>query len=57
MMATVVVVAIGLAGLGFAGARFGGASSTKPTIRVVVGGLAAMAITIGVGNLFGAAIN
>ena len=57
MTATVVVVAIGLAGLGFAGARFGGASSTKPTIRVVVGGLAAMAITIGVGNLFGAAIN
>jgi VIT1/CCC1 family predicted Fe2+/Mn2+ transporter len=57
MMATVVVVAIGLAGLGFAGARFGGASSTKPTIRVVVGGLVAMAITIGVGNLFGAAIN
>ena len=57
MMATVVVVAIGLAGLGFAGARFGGASSTNPTIRVVVGGLAAMAITIGVGNLFGAAIN
>ena len=57
MTATVVVVAIGLAGLGFAGARFGRASSTKPTIRVVVGGLAAMAITIGVGNLFGAAIN
>ena len=57
MTATVVVVAIGLAGLGFAGARFGGASSTKPTIRVVVGGRAAMAITIGVGNLFGAAIN
>ena len=57
MTATVVVVAIGLAGLGFTGARFGRASSTKPTIRVVVGGLAAMAITIGVGNLFGAAIN
>jgi vacuolar iron transporter family protein len=57
MTATVVVVAIGLAGLGFAGARFGRASSAKPTIRVVVGGLAAMAITIGVGNLFGAAIN
>ena len=57
MMATVVVVAIGLAGLGFAGARFGGASATKPTVRVIVGGLAAMAITIGVGALFGAAIN
>ena len=57
IMATILVVAIGLAGLGFAGARFGGASATKPTVRVIVGGLAAMAITIGVGALFGAAIN
>jgi VIT1/CCC1 family predicted Fe2+/Mn2+ transporter len=57
IMATILVVAIGLAGLGFAGARFGGASATKPTLRVIVGGLAAMAITIGVGALFGAAIN
>jgi VIT1/CCC1 family predicted Fe2+/Mn2+ transporter len=57
IMATILVVAIGLAGLGFAGARFGGASATKPTVRVIVGGLVAMAITIGVGALFGAAIN
>lgn len=57
IMATILVVAIGLAGLGFAGARFGGASATKPTLRVIVGGLSAMAITIGVGALFGAAIN
>jgi VIT1/CCC1 family predicted Fe2+/Mn2+ transporter len=57
IMATILVVAVGLAGLGFAGARFGGASATKPTVRVIVGGLAAMAITIGVGALFGAAIN
>jgi VIT1/CCC1 family predicted Fe2+/Mn2+ transporter len=45
-----------LAALGWSSARFGKSSTLKPTIRVVVGGLVAMGITMFVGNLFGAAI-
>ena len=53
---TLGVVTIALAGLGFAGARFGGAATAKPTVRVVVGGVVAMGITMLVGKLFGAAV-
>jgi VIT1/CCC1 family predicted Fe2+/Mn2+ transporter len=53
---TITVTTVALAGLGFGGARFGRASTLKPTIRVVIGGLVAMGITMLVGNLFGAAV-
>lgn len=54
--ATLIIVTIALAGLGYTGAKFGKAEATKPTIRVVLGGLAAMAITMAVGKAFGAAV-
>ena len=54
--ATIGIVVVGLAALGFAGAKFGGAKPRRPIARVVIGGMVAMAITIAVGNLFGAAI-
>ena len=51
-------VAIGslicLAGLGAMGARTGGAEVVKPTLRVTFWGALAMAITAGVGLVFGA---
>lgn len=53
---TIGVTTVALAGLGWGGARFGRASTLKPTIRVVIGGLAAMGVTMLVGNLFGAAV-
>ena len=53
---TLVVVTASLAALGWAGARFGRAQKTRPVIRVVVGGIIAMAITIGIGQLLGASI-
>jgi len=56
IVSTLVVVTVALASLGWAGARFGQADTRKPTIRVVLGGLAAMAITMAVGSVFGAAI-
>lgn len=56
IVSTLVVVTFALAALGWAGARFGQAETGKPTIRVVIGGLIAMGITMFVGNLFGAAI-
>ena len=56
MALTLGVVTLALVGLGYASARFGKASYSKPIIRVVIGGLVAMGITMAVGNLFGAAI-
>ena len=53
---TLIVVTFALALLGWSGARFGKASASKPTFRVIVGGLAAMGITMFVGNLFGSVI-
>ena len=53
---TVGVVAVGLAALGYSSARFGRAGTLVPTLRVLVGGLIAMGITMAVGNLFGAAV-
>jgi VIT1/CCC1 family predicted Fe2+/Mn2+ transporter len=50
------VVVISLVGLGYASARFGKADPRKPIVRVVLGGIAAMAITMAVGKLFGAAV-
>jgi VIT1/CCC1 family predicted Fe2+/Mn2+ transporter len=56
MALTLTVVTLALIGLGYTSARFGKASTAKPILRVVVGGLLAMGITMAVGNLFGAAI-
>ncbi len=53
---TVSVAALAfLALLGAIGARIGGASMLKPTLRVTFWGAAAMAITAGIGSAFGAA--
>jgi len=53
---TLGIVTVSLIGLGFASARFGKASYGKPIIRVVLGGLVAMGITMAVGKIFGAAV-
>lgn len=53
---TLVIVTVTLGVLGSAAARFGRASRTRPTIRVVIGGLIAMGITIGIGQILGATI-
>ncbi len=45
-----------LAGLGVLGARGGGASPMKAAVRVTFWGAVALAITAGVGHLFGAAV-
>jgi VIT1/CCC1 family predicted Fe2+/Mn2+ transporter len=50
------VTLVALVALGFIGARAGGAAPTRSILRVVAGGAAAMAITMAVGKLFGAAI-
>ena len=56
MAAIVVVSILSLGVLGYTGARLGGAPAPRPMARVLIGGIAAMAATIVVGNLFGAAI-
>ena len=53
---TISIVVVGLALLGFSGARYGGAKPQRPIARVIIGGLIAMAITMAIGNLFGAAV-
>jgi VIT1/CCC1 family predicted Fe2+/Mn2+ transporter len=47
----VVVTLLGLAAAGILGARTAGAPPLKPTLRVLLGGSAAMAVTAGVGAL------
>ena len=42
--------------LGAVGARVGGAGILRPTLRVLVWGAIAMAITAGIGRLFGAVV-
>jgi VIT1/CCC1 family predicted Fe2+/Mn2+ transporter len=55
--AIIVVALIALVGLGYTGARLGGAAPGRPIARVVIGGAVAMAITMAVGKLFGAAVS
>jgi VIT1/CCC1 family predicted Fe2+/Mn2+ transporter len=55
-IATVVVTLVGLAGLGFTGARIGGADVLRATVRVTVWGAIAMAVTYGIGAAFGSVI-
>ena len=56
IISTLIVVTLGLGVLGATSARAGGANPSKPTFRVVVGGIAAMGLTMLVGKLFGAAV-
>jgi VIT1/CCC1 family predicted Fe2+/Mn2+ transporter len=56
MALTLTVVTLALIGLGYTSARFGKASTAKPILRVVVGSLVAMGITMAVGKIFGAAV-
>ena len=53
---TVVAVLIALATTGWASARLGGSKPLRPTLRVIVGGALAMAITFGIGHLIGGAV-
>jgi VIT1/CCC1 family predicted Fe2+/Mn2+ transporter len=56
-VATIIAVTIvALFALGYTGARLGGAPPARPIGRVVIGGIIAMAVTMAVGKLFGAAI-
>ena len=54
---TLVVAVLALFALGVAGAKAGGAKVGRSTVRVVVGGILAMAITMLIGKLFGAAVS
>ena len=56
IVSTLIIVTLALAGLGWSSARFGQSAPIRPTVRVVIGGLVAMAITMLVGKLFGAAV-
>jgi VIT1/CCC1 family predicted Fe2+/Mn2+ transporter len=56
IVSTLIIVTIALAGLGWSSAKYGRASTVRPTVRVVIGGLVAMGITMAVGYLFGAAV-
>jgi VIT1/CCC1 family predicted Fe2+/Mn2+ transporter len=55
-IATVVVTLIALAGLGFTGARIGGANELRATARVTALGAIAMAVTYGIGAAIGSAV-
>lgn len=56
IVVTLIVAAASLTVLGFTGARFGRAGAQRPMLRVLVGGLAAMGVTMAVGSLVGTAI-
>ena len=51
---TGVATLVALAGLGAWSARLGGAPMARAVVRVVCGGALAMALTAGIGYLFGA---
>jgi vacuolar iron transporter family protein len=51
------VTLVALGGLGVVGARLGGAPTLQAAVRVVVGGALAMAVTMAVGRLVGAAVS
>ncbi|HXH58144.1 VIT family protein [Iamia sp.] len=55
--AVVAVTLVGLGTLGATGARLGGAPPLRPTLRVVAGGAAAMAVTALIGSLFDVAVS
>ena len=53
LISTFISVLIALIITGIASAHFGGAKKIPATVRVVIGGLVAMAITYGIGHLIG----
>lgn len=53
---TMLVTLVGLATLGAVGARLGGAPRRRAALRVVIGGTLALAISLAIGRLTGAAI-
>lgn len=55
--AVIAVTLLSLVVLGYTGARLGGAPPKRPIARVVIGGALAMAVTMLVGKLFGAAVS
>jgi len=56
ILTTLIVSVLVLIALGYAGARAGGAEPKRPMLRVVGGGIIAMAVTMAIGKLFGAAV-
>jgi VIT1/CCC1 family predicted Fe2+/Mn2+ transporter len=54
---TLVAVVVGLFLTGYYSAKFGGANKRAAVLRVLVGGIAAMAVTYAVGRAFGTAIS
>ena len=53
---TIAVVVLTLVALGVSSSKYGGAKPARPVLRVVIGGLIAIAVTMAVGRLFGAAV-
>jgi VIT1/CCC1 family predicted Fe2+/Mn2+ transporter len=53
---TIAVVVLTLVALGVSSSKYGGAKPVRPVLRVVIGGLVAIAVTMAVGKLFGAAV-
>ncbi len=53
---TIAVVVLTLVALGVSSSKYGGAKPARPVLRVVIGGLTAIAVTMAVGKLFGAAV-
>ena len=53
MPVTVVAVVLALAFTGLVSARLGSSDAKRATVRVVIGGLLAMAVTYGIGALVG----
>jgi VIT1/CCC1 family predicted Fe2+/Mn2+ transporter len=56
IVAIIGVTMVALVALGYTGAKLGGAKPGRAIMRIVVGGIAAMAFTMLVGKLFGAAV-
>lgn len=56
ILTTLIISVLALIALGYAGARAGGAEPKRPMLRVVGGGIIAMAVTMAIGKLFGAAV-
>ncbi len=53
LLATFIAVILALIVTGMLSAHVGGAGKTRATLRVVIGGVLAMAITYGIGRIFG----
>ncbi len=54
---TLVAVVIGLVVTGFYSAKFGGADRKTAIRRVIIGGIAGMAVTYAIGHVFGTAVS